>query len=286
MARPSAHSLGQLVQAYVDVQCDVLLESRDAISARDETQVHPTRVAIRRLRATLKTFRAVYETDAASRFAEDLAWFGILLGHVRDLQVLAERFDLEGGPDAEAERAIRAEIDRDRDRRWDAVVEALASVRGAELHATVLRWRDDPPFGDKADRPAAKARKRVAKSEARLQNRLERARAAAERGDDAAAELLHDARKAAKRHRYAVELAADVLGDDADEVIERGKALQDVLGEHQDAVVALAFLERVEADTERSAAAGALSGLVSRERERVEDIPGVLREVVRLRSPS
>jgi CHAD domain-containing protein len=98
-----------------------------------------------------------------------------------------------------------------------------------------------------------------------------------------AAELLHDARKAAKRHRYAVELALPVLGDAAERTIERRQALQDALGAHQDAVVALDFLQQLRLDTRNGASADALRDLVERTRESAEDVAGVLREAERLR---
>ncbi|WP_188306258.1 CHAD domain-containing protein, partial [Streptomyces sp. CBMA123] len=53
---------------------------------------------------------------------------------------------------------------------------------------------------------------------------------------------LHEARKAAKRARYAGETAAPAVGAAAERFAERMKAVQEVLGEHQDAVVAAAAL--------------------------------------------
>jgi CHAD domain-containing protein len=54
---------------------------------------------------------------------------------------------------------------------------------------------------------------------------------------------LHRARKAAKRARYAVELAAPVgRPKHAKKIIKRYKGIQDLLGEHQDAVVAAQLL--------------------------------------------
>jgi CHAD domain-containing protein len=49
---------------------------------------------------------------------------------------------------------------------------------------------------------------------------------------------LHEIRKRAKRARYAAELAAGALHEDAEPLAHRLAALQDVLGELQDAVVA------------------------------------------------
>ncbi len=97
-----------------------------------------------------------------------------------------------------------------------------------------------------------------------------------------AGELLHDVRKAAKRHRYAVELAQPVLGEKAEQTIERRQALQDALGAHQDAVVALAYLEQIRLDAQSGAAPGDLGELIARTRASAEDVAGVLRETERL----
>ena len=59
-----------------------------------------------------------------------------------------------------------------------------------------------------------------------------------ELGDAPADEELHDARKSVKRARYAAELAGPELGRKGGRYIEAAKELQDVLGEHQDAVAA------------------------------------------------
>ncbi len=274
-------TLGALVQAYVRTQCGVILESREAITARDETVVHPVRVAIRRLRATLRTFADVYEAGAASDFADELRWAGNLFGDVRDLQVLAERFADDDRTSSPATyRAIAEEIERDRAGAWHEVTDGLGGARGAALFASIERWRDEPPFTLKAQRPAERAKKPVAKADARVTRRLAKVPDAASAD---AGERLHDARKAAKRHRYAVELAQPVLGAEAERTIERREALQDALGAHQDAVVALAFLQQMRLDTTTGASAEALRELVARTRASAEDVAGVLRETEKLR---
>ena len=109
-----------------------------------------------------------------------------------------------------------------------------------------------------------------------MRSRLERARAAA--GDESAGELLHDARKAAKRHRYAVELAQPILGADAERTIEERQALQDVLGAHQDAVVALAFLRAIDVSAQNAETTRQLGSLIERTRDSADDVAGALRE--------
>ena len=53
---------------------------------------------------------------------------------------------------------------------------------------------------------------------------------------------LHGTRKAAKRARYAAEAARPTLGKPAKKLGKRVKAVQSLLGEHQDSVVARAAL--------------------------------------------
>ena len=275
MTASPAGSLGSLVQDYIDVQCGVILESRTAIEARDEDAVHPVRVAIRRLRATLSTFGGVYRLVDRETLAQEAKWAGLLLGDVRDLQVLAERFAADAPSEAVGE-VIGADIARRRTEAWGAVTEGLRGARGVALFAQLERWREDPPFSDEAELPAARALPRIKKADKRVRSRLERARAAA--GDDSAGELLHDARKAAKRHRYAVELAQPILGADADRTIEERQALQDALGEHQDAVVALAFLRAIDASAQSAETTRQLRTLIDRTRVSADDVAGVLRD--------
>ena len=278
MTASSPGSLGSLVQDYIDVQCGVILEARTAIEARDEDAVHPVRVAIRRLRATLSTFGGVYRLVDRETLAQEAKWAGLLLGDVRDLQVLAERFAAEAPSEAVGE-VIGADIARRRTEAWGAVTDGLGGARGVALFAQLERWREDPPFSDEAELPAARALPRIKKADKRVRSRLERARAAA--GDECAGELLHDARKAAKRHRYAVELAQPILGTDADRTIEERQALQDALGEHQDAVVALAFLRAIDASAQSAETTRQLRTLIDRTRLSADDVAGVLRDAKR-----
>jgi CHAD domain-containing protein len=272
-----AGSLGSLVQEYVDVQCGVILEARTAIEARDEDAVHPVRVAIRRLRATLSTFGGVYRRIDREGLAQEAKWAGLLLGDVRDLQVLAERFAAESPSNAVGE-VIEADIARRQVQAWRAVTDGLGGARGVALFAQLERWREDPPFTDKADRPAARALPRIKKADKRVRSRLERARSAAAGGDEGAGELLHDARKAAKRHRYAVELAQPILGADAERTIEKRQALQDALGAHQDAVVALAFLRAIDVSAQNAETTRQLGTLIESTRDSADDVAAVLRD--------
>ncbi|MEU3572394.1 CHAD domain-containing protein, partial [Kitasatospora sp. NPDC036755] len=123
---------------------------------------------------------------------------------------------------------------------WPEVVAALDSPRRRALGEALTALLADPPLRRRAARDALPELSRVAAREQRRTAERVRAALAAAPGERAPA--LHAARKAAKRARYAGETAAPAVGARAERYTERMKAVQDVLGEHQDAVVAAATL--------------------------------------------
>jgi CHAD domain-containing protein len=110
-------------------------------------------------------------------------------------------------------------------------------------------WRVEPPFTKAAGARRAAASTYVAKAERRMRKRL-----GAALEPDAPDQLLHRARKAEKRYRYACELAQPVLGQQSEQAIKRAKGVQKLLGEFQDAVVSADVLRGL------GATAGSSSG--------------------------
>jgi CHAD domain-containing protein len=94
---------------------------------------------------------------------------------------------------------------------------------------------------------------------------------AAKLGPGSSDDDLHRARILGKRARYAAELAEPELGKAGRRFVARAKAFQDVLGAHQDAIVAEARLRGLLADTAGSGAAFAAGRLVESERARRRD---------------
>ena len=137
---------------------------------------------------------------------------------------------------------IETELTTGRKAAWDTVLDALDSDRYRQLQVDLHRWRSASPLTEKADEPAATASKYVKRATKKLDKRLDRAIAAHFSDDPDADHLLHQARKSGKRARYAVELAAPVLGKKATTIIDDRKDLQDVLGDYQDSFVAADFL--------------------------------------------
>jgi CHAD domain-containing protein len=243
----TTETVGDLVRAYLAEQCTVLIDSEKALRDR-EAVVHPTRVAARRLRSTLRTYGEVVDVARAGVLTDELRWFAGLLGEIRDREVLEARLlaDLAELPPEVVVGPVGTQISEEltagRAAAWDVVQAELDGERYQALLAELHRWRGDAPLTEAADAPAAKVKKYVKRANKKLDKRLDRAIEAHLTGAADADELLHDARKAGKRARYAVELAAPFLGKKADKIIAARKDLQDVLGEHQDSIVAADFL--------------------------------------------
>ncbi|UGQ42422.1 CHAD domain-containing protein [Rhodococcus aetherivorans] len=231
----------RMLGAYLDTQIEAI-GAGDVWLRRGLDPVHPLRVGIRRLRSTLRVWQDLFEPAQRTWLDSELSWYSGLLGHVRDRQVQRARLaaaletlppELVMGPVASR---IDADLHADERRHLDEVLRALDSDRYRMLLAALARWRTELPLTEEADRQRA-IEKAVRTAE---RTALRRVRAAAAGEDEQA---LHRARKAAKRARYAVELAAPLRGRTrAKRTIARYTNIQQVLGEHQDSAVATDLL--------------------------------------------
>ena len=238
-----------VVGDYVSEQCTVIIDSENQLRA-GENVIHTTRVAVRRLRSTIRVFSELFDPSEAGHLEEELVWWAGLLGNVRDMDILAQRqaalldelpAELILGPVAST---IQAELAVQRKQAMDAMLEALDSERYRKLVGLMHHWRSDPPFTAAADASADSIDSAIKKARKKVGKRLDAA-AAARRAGEPSDELFHRARKASKRHRYAVEAAAPVWGSKADKIISQRKDLQDVLGNYQDSIVSAAFLREL-----------------------------------------
>ena len=254
IAPPSA-----VLTAALRAQLERMLE-RDpgARLGIDSEELHQLRVATRRLRAFLRAGSELVERDWADGLRAEIGWVGGLLGAVRDHDVLVERLrgeaeELDPG-DREALEPLYATLGRERDDARSELLAGMESDRYLELLRR-LEWETPPPTGAEPPlraiwrREHRRARKAVAVLEAQPED----------------AEL-HDVRIRVKRARYAAELAAPELGKKGAGYVDAAKAFQDVLGDHQDAVVAEEALRRLA--PELPGAGLAIGRLVDRERTR------------------
>jgi CHAD domain-containing protein len=234
---------GEVVLAYLRSQAETLKLLDAQVRADEPDSVHQMRVTTRRLRSTLRTFRPVLRRSATDRVAGELQWLGGVLGKARDAEVLAEHLteaihqtpvEQNVGPVAARVQAHFAPVAA---AARTEVLAALDSPRYFSLLDSLDQMVADPPLTARAHLPAASVLPAAVRRPYRqMGRRLHRAWQAppGQRRDHA----LHQARKSAKRARYAGEAVSPVFGKQAARFTKRVKKLQSALGQHQDTVIA------------------------------------------------
>ena len=224
-------AIGRL-RALLVKQYDAILANDPGVRLGEDIEaLHLLRVATRRSRALLRAGRGLVASGWAEPLRTELKWLGGLLGPVRDLDVLLVHLDSEAASleqdDARAFRRLRARLVSQRTRDRNELLEAMRSERYFRLLDTLAGAAEaaagelPQPLPEIAGQAFARLRKVV--------------KALPRRPAD---DELHAVRIETKRARYAAELAAPDLGKQGARFLERAKELQDVIGEHQDAVVA------------------------------------------------
>ncbi|HEX3260654.1 MAG TPA: CHAD domain-containing protein [Pseudonocardia sp.] len=231
------------VRASLEQRLQALLAHEPGTrTGQDIEDLHQMRVAVRRMRATLKAAQPLLDTAWADDLRAELGWLGGALGPVRDLDVLLLRLhrEIAGLPAAEqsAGGVLLDALERERTTARAAMLDALTTPRYfallERLADTVRAPLPAPAPGDAAE-PALVD---LVRAEARKLRR-----AVARAGDDPADEVLHALRIRGKRVRYTGELVAPSLrgtpaGRSVKRLLTATTALQEVLGDHQDACVA------------------------------------------------
>lgn len=269
-----AGTAGDVVWRHLAAQV-AELQALDPLVRTDEPDaVHRMRVAARRLRSVLRTYRRVLDRAATDPLRVELDALGEVLGPARDAEVLHARLaalvdeqerELVLGP---VERRLRDRARAQRRAARDAVAGHLGSERYLRLLDDLDALLAAPPWRPKARAKAGKVLPRgVAKVWRDAVGRVERVDRAADDGARDAA--LHEARKAVRHVRYAAELAAPGLGKPVARFAARVEDVQDALGEHQDGVVARKALRAIGIEAHLAGENAFTWGLLhGRERER------------------
>lgn len=205
----------------------------------DVEELHDMRVASRRLRAAMSLFADVLPPSAA-KLGEDLRWIGHSLGAVRDLDVQLEQLDAWLTEVSEADRraltALRSLLEAERSGARKTMLADLDSRRYELLVGRFGRMLRSAR-GRRTGPPSLPAR---AVAPDLIEERFNAFRKAAEKiSDDSPAADYHRVRIRGKRFRYALEFLADLYPGGTRLLIKRLVALQDILGLHQDAEVAI-----------------------------------------------
>jgi CHAD domain-containing protein len=228
----------------------------------DPEDVHQARVGTRRLRSDLRTFAPLLQEEWLSPLRDELRWLAGVLGAVRDADVLLERLRRQAAtlpePDTRGLAPIFRRLAKERDQARAELLEALHSPRYVALLDRLVEAADRPAFRKPAKAHAAEV---VPGLVAGPWKKLRKAVEALP--DDPPPDDLHQIRILAKRARYAAEAAAPLVGKKATALAKALADLQTVLGDHQDAMVAEAWLRSAfdDADPAASLAAGELIGV-------------------------
>ena len=236
-------STGEVLLAYLAEHLQRLETEDRRLRAGDQEGVHQLRIAARRLRSALAAYAVVLEPSETRALREELRWLGQVLAPARDAQVIRERLGglVDGQSDVLVLGPVLRRIDDDLRAAFrsgrEAADEQLGGARYFRLLDRMEAFLDDPPLLEDATRPARELVPDLLRRDLKRVRRRHRAYLAAD-SSDRRDRALHDIRKAAKRLRYSAEIAVPVLGDRAADLVARAKAAQQVLGEHQDTVVA------------------------------------------------
>ncbi|WP_043652025.1 CHAD domain-containing protein [Nocardia thailandica] len=232
-----------LLADYLDAQRAVLLAAPITADLADPATVHEPVVAARRARSALSAHRPVVRKQSeVRRLIEELRWFGISLGAAAELREQSAR--LHAAVDGLRPRYLRGPVRERLDTyfaarvqpAWAAATELLAAPRyhtmledlTAEeglLRAGVVPGLD----GVDQARVLGELLERVRRRMRAVQTGRD------EDGIDAA---THALRKAVRRTRFYLESVHDLAPTRSTAAVDGLRALQDLLGEHQDAAVA------------------------------------------------
>ena len=213
-----------------------LFSNEPMVHLEDEPEtVHQARVATRRLRSDLATLGGLLKPKALNELRGDLRDLGRRLGDLRDADVMLERLQKSVSKlptrDRQSAQIYLHLLGDERQKVRKRALQYLSSGRYADTVDELIGAVDHPPVRE----PELLASEVLPPVVTRRWKALDRRVVGL--GADPANEELHRVRIDAKRCRYAAELAAPVVGEDAARLGRALADLQTALGDLQDAVV-------------------------------------------------
>lgn len=247
--QPDEHPLQRAVAAQIR---ELLVWDR-AVRADAFDSIHQMRVTTRKLRSLLRDYQEAFGLPDDGWVLDELRELAGILGIARDAEVLAERYEREldgltpdlvrgpvherlvGGAQRRYQTGLRRSLMAMRSQRYFRLLDALDAI-AAQPPGSATGEDHAPVTIDAAYKKVRKAAKAAAQVD---ENHPDHPH---ERD-----EAIHRIRKRAKRLRY----TAAATGED--KVSEQAKAVQSLLGDHQDSVVSREHLRH---ESEAAHAAG------------------------------
>jgi CHAD domain-containing protein len=241
--------MAEAVRKVLRNQYDLMLANEDGSRLGDDIEhVHDMRVAVRRMRVAFRLFGGYFQRGALKRFQKNLRETGRALGAVRDLDVF----------NREAMRYLRQQPKRRRrdldpllnqwhQQRENARLALIAYLDGQRYRSFVQDFWDfvSTPGASAEVVPLGEPRRYLVRDvlSSTVWQLYETVRAYDRAVDGAALTTLHALRIETKYLRYVLEFFEGVMGPDTPWMIREVIALQDHLGDIQDAEVAKAILQ-------------------------------------------
>ncbi|MFZ0217816.1 MAG: CYTH and CHAD domain-containing protein [Candidatus Dormiibacterota bacterium] len=258
---PERPTAGEVVTSALAMAVVTLLRHDPGVRlSRDPEDVHQARVSLRRIRSNLRSFGTLLDPPWTAALRSEAGWLAAELGAVRDREVLLERVESEVAglepPDQRVAGSLTQRLEAELAAARSELLAAVDSDRYLDLVEALVDAARQPRLTGDAANPAVEILPALVR---RPWRQLRRAVDALP-GDPENAQL-HRLRILAKRVRYAAEAAAPVGGEPAAKFARRAAALQTVLGEHQDSVVAREWIRGAAGSGRRAFVAGLLYGL-------------------------
>ncbi|MEV4157758.1 CHAD domain-containing protein [Nocardia salmonicida] len=251
-------SASTLLAQYLHTQRETILGGRITVETHDDPDSVPDMViASRRARSALSAHRkTVHGEPEVRRLIEELRWFGISVGAAHELRTQSAR--LHAAVDVLRPRYVRGPVTAriteyfgERTRlAWLAARDLLGSPRFPamieDLMAEERLLRGGIVIGiDDVDNAVV-----LSGLLGRVRSRRRAVESAGE--EDSRDAAVHALRKAIRRTRYYLESVHDLAPSRTAQACDGLRVVQDLLGEHQDAVVAKHHLIQITREAENA----------------------------------
>jgi CHAD domain-containing protein len=246
---------------------------------REPESLHQVRVATRRLHAVLRAAKPLLIPEWTDSLQDELRWLGQILGPTRDLDVQLAYFRGESATLDVRDRRPLTEftdhLEAQRNNVREVLLNELKGARYLDLIRRLQQAKEDL-IGIESTITVHELAKDAFRTLRRAVQRLEPS------PKDAG---LHEIRIKTKRARYAAELAEPIVGKTATRFIKKACAVQDLLGRHQDAIQAEAFIRAFLKQSKSMRAAFVAGRMVERQRDERkkirEEIPALLKGLMK-----
>ncbi|MFV0534988.1 MAG: CHAD domain-containing protein [Cumulibacter sp.] len=237
---PRSPRIGDVARRYLVRESARLTDHDAGVRLHADDAIHQMRVAARRLRSVLSSYRSLFAGQDAQALRIELKALADSLGEARDSEVMLARLHalLDEQPADLVRGPVRERITQALTERYhQAHAQALVFMSSPRYY-TLLNRLDGLRTVEFTDAAEVGASDGLAAVFDRDWKRVRRAARVAESTSGAAQEeALHDVRKAAKRLRYGLDSVSDVLGKPARRAAKAASAVTEILGDHNDSVI-------------------------------------------------